>query len=519
MQRRHRATPVLAVVVGLAAVVLLTLTGCSTSSPAAGSTQPTTESDQGGETDAGAEAEGEAGQTEAEREANGAAERIDAWHQAKEAGTLRVQAAAAAPAVGWSGEQAISPTADDWEPAIAADPNSAFVYLLTTRYSPPAACRNKCPLPYIMLKVSSDGGATWGPDRYICTCSGVGSQADPIIEVVPNTGAVYSVFMNGFNVMFTKSTDHGATWSTPVKTYGNVAWNDKPILATSDNGQDIYVSWNGPTSGDPWVAQSHNGGTTWTQTKIVDSPRYFFAFDGDVLPNGTVVFSEASLDYSGPHSTLVGQSQDQRAALDEQRRVVHVEPGRHRRARARLHGGRVSGGLLPGPHGDQRGWEREPRPALRRSNDLPWQRNRLVTPIDRRWGHLVRAAGTIDLGRDGRLPGRRVTRERRRARLVHADERRQLRCLERLVPTSTDGGTTWAAPVKISDVTAGATYKTANGFLDPSATTARSRSRTPARRSRPGAKATPTQAPAGPGSTARLAARIGGAARGRPAQP
>ena len=32
---------------------------------------------------------------------------------------------------------------------------------------------------------------------------------------------------------------------------------------------------------------------------------------------------------------------------------------------------------------------------------------------------------------------------------------------------STDGGVTWTAPVKISDVTSGASYKTANGFLEP----------------------------------------------------
>ena len=33
--------------------------------------------------------------------------------------------------------------------------------------------------------------------------------------------------------------------------------------------------------------------------------------------------------------------------------------------------------------------------------------------------------------------------------------------------SSTDGGATWTAPVKISDVTSGAPYKTANGFLEP----------------------------------------------------
>ena len=57
--------------------------------------------------------------------------------------------------------------------------------------------------------------------------------------------------MNGFNVMFTKSTDHGAHWSAPVKIYGNVCWNDKPVIAMSDNGKHVYVSFNGPTGGDP----------------------------------------------------------------------------------------------------------------------------------------------------------------------------------------------------------------------------------------------------------------------------
>src|SRR4029453_3578124 len=78
-----------------------------------------------------------------------------------------------------------------------------------------------------------------------------------------------------------------------------VSWNDKPILAVSDNGNDVYIAFNGPTGGDPWIAQSHNAGTTWTQTKVVDSKRYIFAFDGDVLSNGTVVFSETSLLYGG----------------------------------------------------------------------------------------------------------------------------------------------------------------------------------------------------------------------------
>jgi hypothetical protein len=78
-------------------------------------------------------------------------------------------------------------------------------------------------------------------------------------------------------------------------------------MATSDDGRDVYVSWNGPTAGDPWIAQSHDFGATWTQTRVVSSDRYFFAYDADVSSNGSVVFSQGSIDYGGQGSTPEGQ--------------------------------------------------------------------------------------------------------------------------------------------------------------------------------------------------------------------
>src|SRR5512132_1374683 len=236
-------------------------------------------------------------------------ERLEALEQANEQGVrwqvrTKAAAASAAPAPGWAGERVADPVADDWEPAIAADPAAPFVYLMTTHFSD-KPCPGNCPVPHISLHVSSDGGRTWAPQQPLCACKG-SWQYDPVVEVVPNTGAVYAAYLNGFNVLFTRSVDHGATWSAPVKTYGNVSWNDKPALATSDNGKDVYISWNGPTGGDPWMAQSHDSGQTWTQTKLVDSNRYFFAFDADVLHDGTVVFAQSDIDYSGPSGAPVG---------------------------------------------------------------------------------------------------------------------------------------------------------------------------------------------------------------------
>ncbi len=106
----------------------------------------------------------------------------------------------------WSGQ-------DDWEPAVAADPNSNYVYQLTTRYSGPKAC-NGCPFPVMVFRSSSDGGATWGADKFLAITKK--AQNDPQIEVGTD-GAVYVLWLDSYNpgVKFTKSTNRGVTWCTP----------------------------------------------------------------------------------------------------------------------------------------------------------------------------------------------------------------------------------------------------------------------------------------------------------------
>ena len=252
------------------------------------------------------EAAARAGALEGQEGDQVTAARLDALARAQVRGTFgRAAAPTTQPAPGWVGSRLLNPTADDWEPAVATDPAAPYVYLLTTRYGvAPPGCSNHCPSPFIALTTSSDGGSTFGAQGALCLCLGSKGQYDPTIEVVPNTGAVYSVFLNGdrhngFSTVFTKSTDHGATWSAPVHVYGNVSWTDKPEVATSASGKDIYVSWNGPQGGDLYVGQSHDYGVTWTQQKLTDSKRYYYAYDARVLSDGTVVFSESSLQYSG----------------------------------------------------------------------------------------------------------------------------------------------------------------------------------------------------------------------------
>jgi hypothetical protein len=434
--------------------------------------------DQGGHRDPLARAGG-AVLGDANPEAGEQAEGTELRHQALEAaldnGTAgqsgpRTYLTAAAPAAStaWVGEVPADPTADDWEPAVAADPSAPYVYVLTTRYGG-KPCPGNCPSPFIALLISTDGGATFGPAKPLCACKGSG-QFDPIIEVVPGTGAVYALYLNGFNVMFVKSTNHGATWSAPVKTYGNVSWTDKPIIAVSDDGRDVYASFNGPTGGDPYVAQSHDFGATWTQTKVVDSARYIFAFDGDVASDGTVYFAETSLLYGGggnkgsyPSGAIeehVFVSTD-RGASWQDRLVASVQPGitcvaagctpdfylGHSAISADATGALVllydgattTGGsqLIYAQRSTDRGVHWSAATVLSTSGEEavdPMVESRGTGDVRVAWSETS-GGGNVDAWN---------TWSRR----------------------STDGGATWSAPVRISDATSGAAYKTAAGYAE-----------------------------------------------------
>ena len=400
------------------------------------------------------------------------AERQEAYERALEAGTFgEALLITGTAATGWSGEKLVDATVDDWEPAIAADPKSNFVYVLTTRYGIPEPCKGDCPSPVIELLISANNGATWSTAKPLCTCQGKG-QFDPIIEVVPNTGAVYALFMIEFNVWFTKSTDHGKTWSPAVPTYGNVAWNDKPVLAVSNDGRDVYTSWNGPTSGDPWIAQSHDYGKTWSQVKVIDTKRYFFDFGAEVANDGTVYFSESGLTYtaSGKGGKVVGPiehhvfvSQDKGKTWQDHL-VATVQPGipclaagcttdfyaghtalavdgaaNGGNATVLYDGATTDGGLqaIYARHSSDHGttWSNPVRLSIPTEQSVAPAAASMGSGDVRIWYYQTSGGGNVD-------------------------------AWNVWYRTSKDGGSTWTAPLRISDAVSGAPYKTAAGFAE-----------------------------------------------------
>jgi len=202
---------------------------------------------------------------------------------------------AAAPG-GWDSERVMSGQ-DDWEPAVGADPmNSNYVYQLTTRYTGPKPCGN-CKMPAIVLRRSADGGATW-TEQFLAV-SGK-SQYDPQIEVAAS-GWVYAVWLDAFTPgsTFIKSLDRGATWSTGISWSGNgrkPQWNDKPWLAISRDGQHVYLGFN---SSDSYFVYSHDFGATFsTPVKTNSDTRYWFHSGGVVSPSNPMVAYFATSNYS-----------------------------------------------------------------------------------------------------------------------------------------------------------------------------------------------------------------------------
>ena len=189
---------------------------------------------------------------------------------------------------------------DDWEPAVATDPATSDVYQMTTRYNGPKAC-NGCPLPVMIFRRSTNGGATWGPDRFMPVTKS--KQYDPQIEVATD-GKIYVAWIDSYNpgVRFTKSADRGATWSAPLTFTGNKktpAWSDKPVLAISPNGQHVYLGYN---ASDAWVAASHNGGASFAaNVKTSNDTRYWFHTAGAAKSDGTAYFATVDFtqDYTG----------------------------------------------------------------------------------------------------------------------------------------------------------------------------------------------------------------------------
>jgi hypothetical protein len=350
---------------------------------------------------------------------------------------------------GWQGEAIVSSPSigDGWEPAVAADPSAPFVYTAWMQYSGPSI--------YIYNRVSSDGGTTWGPAQRLCASCGKGEY--DVTLAVTTSGTVYSTFMQGNHIQFTQSTNHGTSWSAPIQ-ISRGTWSDKPWLAASANGQDVYCWWS--SHGNVDVVESHDSGATWTAPVQItnESNIYYYPNGGTVLPNGTAVMAASEYPEKGNNTKLTGPinivtfrssnggSTWTRSVVDTLNTGATFATSSVSTVASDANGTLLllySGSLSVGANG---------KVYVRRSTDSgsTWSARTEMTTSDG-------GADATSVAAAGKATNQFViTWMDKRGGGWNVWERQ-----------SSDDGQTWTADAKVSDATSGASYKTAAGFGFP----------------------------------------------------
>lgn len=370
------------------------------------------------------------------------------------------------PTQGWAGEQLFSPTGNDWEPAVVADPGAPYVVMLTTRYNTSGMACAQCPLPYIVERASADGGVTFGAEQYICMCVGnIHGQYDPQITA-DAAGAFYASWIAGGKIVFAKSTDHGATWSTPAQVSAPGQWGDHPWITVSQTGLHVYINFN---HADSWVAASHDGGTTWAAPVRTSHTGYFHYAGGgfaDASGNATLV-DESFTTIAGVRSYRVeafwsgdGGSTWHTQLIDTA--AVQTPPCINTGCYRSFFGGHAAlaadstGMMMIGydrsakPYGYERVYVRTAT-----APGAPWSSATLVSPPQRIGTPNIAAFPALAAAGVGDF------------RVWYQDDRNGPEAWNTTYTTTSDGGATWTVPVRVSDAISGTAYKSKKGYLSP----------------------------------------------------
>lgn len=223
---------------------------------------------------------------------------------------------------------------DDWEPHAAADPASPYAYQATTRIGGDHADT--------VVRVSADGGESWGADQVLS--DGLDAY-DPQLAVAAGTGCVHFAWLggpSGWGTYSRRSCDHGETWSEAVAIAPADWTTDHAWLAVSDDGQDVYLAFNGvdepPPGGDEeeeeggigYVAVSHDAGASFDVVRVAGDglTRYWFEDGADVAADGTAYVAnvEFSMDYTGPAHIVLWRSADRGATWQQHTVATSEEP-------------------------------------------------------------------------------------------------------------------------------------------------------------------------------------------------
>ena len=373
-------------------------------------------------------------------------------------------APAGGPGTGFDPEQRFS-SGNDWEPHVAADPGSTFVYMVTTGRDAKECLQ--CPEPSIIYRVSPDSGSHWGPVRFVCGAlcrsNNIAGpwQFDPTIAVADD-GTVFVAWLDNWNPgpLVARSSDHGQTFSRPViagKSGGG--WVDKPWLAISSDGKDAYVAF---SDGDPSVSASHDGGRTFGRPVQITPPlnkRYWFPEGGVVLPNGDVYFSLSieSTFGTGPVDLAVIRSTDRGATWttqiidsSEEAKLCEGSCGIDHYQAQIVVDVDSAGTLMVAYMKNTRPGDPKSFFSRTSTDGVTWSAPRPINDI---------ADSNFPVITNGPTPGD--------FRVAWQDDRNGPIAWNTFYKRTTNYGRSWSKEVRLSDLGSGAPYKTAAGYVFP----------------------------------------------------
>jgi hypothetical protein len=352
------------------------------------------------------------------------------------------------------------PAGDDWEPAVASD-GHGNVYFVSTHLSGVPGCAG-CSIDSVVVQVSHDGGKSFSAPKPLTVNPAV--QFDPNVKI-NSAGEVFVSYLLGKDTVVQHSTDHGAHWSAPVPVDVGIkqsAQMDKPDMAV--RGHNVYVAFN--IAQRFYVATSHDGGATFTPVQI-NSKTIGWTLNGGIVVSSTgAIFASwetvhESGNFQGLQDVIVTRSTDGGATWT-------IFP--------------VDSNLPPGPacgYPQTCGWDFlgtgsaiavDSAGTLYVDYNAPLSENGaphiwLKTSTDQGTTWSSRLQLSTDAGNSWHVFGGIAAGGSGDVRVAWMDNRTG--AYNVWYRSSTDGGHTWSAEVKVSQFREGYSYVTTQGFAFP----------------------------------------------------
>jgi uncharacterized repeat protein (TIGR01451 family) len=130
----------------------------------------------------------------------------------------------------------------------------------------------------ILFSKSTDGGTTWSSPANISNNGGFSFEPSITADGTNLYVTWYDDSSGNSEILFSKSTDGGTTWSSPVNISNNARFSERPSI-TAD-GTNLYVTWHDGSFGFPEIlfSKSTDGGATWSSPVNISNNGGFSEF-------------------------------------------------------------------------------------------------------------------------------------------------------------------------------------------------------------------------------------------------